>query len=183
DLEDLGEFEIKGSSRPVRVYELRGIGSARSRLDLSRERGFSQFVGREDELRALEDALEAAQASRGAVVGIDAEARLGKRRPTAEFAERCRAAGIEVFEAQAQAHGQETPFAPVLQILRAYFGVADSDSDRISRERIAGRALLLDPGLIEDLPILFDFMGLADADRPGPQLSPEATHRAARGLP
>ena len=29
DLEDLGEFEIKGSSRPVRVYELTGIGSAR----------------------------------------------------------------------------------------------------------------------------------------------------------
>ena len=50
DLEDLGEFEIKGSSRPVRVHELTGIGSARSRLDLSRERGFSQFVGRKTEL-------------------------------------------------------------------------------------------------------------------------------------
>ena len=30
----------------------------------------------------------------------------------------------------------------------------------MSREKIAGRALLLDPELIEDLPILFDFMGL-----------------------
>jgi adenylate cyclase len=182
DLDDLGEFEIKGSSRPVRVYELEGIGSARSRLDLSRERGFSQFVGREAELAALEEGLDAAQASAGVVVGIAAEAGLGKSRLTAEFAERCRARGIEVYEAQAQAHGQETPFAPVLQILRAYFGVSDSDSDRISREKIAGRALLLDPGLIDDLPILFEFMGLADAERPGPQLSPEARQRALRGL-
>src|SRR4051794_16036137 len=31
DLDDLGEFEIKGSSQPVRVYELAGIGQARSR--------------------------------------------------------------------------------------------------------------------------------------------------------
>ena len=43
ELEDLGEFEIKGASRPVRVFELAGIGAARSRLDLSRERGFSQL--------------------------------------------------------------------------------------------------------------------------------------------
>src|SRR5262245_9362996 len=35
-LEDLGEFEIKGASRPLRVYELAGVGSARSRLDLAR---------------------------------------------------------------------------------------------------------------------------------------------------
>jgi adenylate cyclase len=182
DLEDLGEFEIKGSSRPVRVYELTGIGTARSRLDLSRERGFSQFVGRKAELGFLEEGLAAAQAGEGAVIGISAEAGLGKSRLTAEFAERCRAEGIEVYEAQAQAHGQETPFAPVLQILRAYFGLSDSDSERVSREKIAGRALLLDPELIEDLPILFDFMGLADPDRPIPQLSPEARQRALRGL-
>jgi len=31
DLEDLGEFEIKGASRPVGVFELNGVGSARSR--------------------------------------------------------------------------------------------------------------------------------------------------------
>ncbi len=182
DLDDLGEFEIKGSSRPVRVHELIGVGTARSRLDLSRERGFSQFVGRKTELGLLEEGLAAAQAGAGAVIGIAAEAGLGKSRLTAEFAERCRAEGIEVYEAQAQAHGQETPFAPVLQILRAYFGLSDSDSDRISREKIAGRALLLDPELIEDLPILFDFMGLPDPDRPAPQLSPEARQRALRGL-
>jgi class 3 adenylate cyclase len=41
-LEDLGEFEIKGASRPIQVYELAGVGEARSRLDLSRERGFSR---------------------------------------------------------------------------------------------------------------------------------------------
>ena len=61
DLDDLGEFEIKGASRPVRVFELAGVGEARSRLDLSRERGFSRFVGRSKEMSILEEALEHAQ--------------------------------------------------------------------------------------------------------------------------
>src|ERR1044072_545800 len=58
ELEDLGQFEIKGVSHPVGVFELAGVGSARSRLDLSRERGFSSFVGRADEMAVLDGALE-----------------------------------------------------------------------------------------------------------------------------
>ena len=36
---------------------------------------------------------------------------------------------------------------PVLQMLRAYFGIDDRDPERTAREKIAGRALLLDPAL------------------------------------
>jgi class 3 adenylate cyclase/tetratricopeptide (TPR) repeat protein len=182
ELADLGEFEIKGASRPVRVFELAGVGTARSRLDLSRERGFSRFVGRADEMGALDDGLERAKAGEGAVVGIVAEPGVGKSRLCHEFAERARGEGIEVFEAQAQAHGREIPFMPVLQMLRSYFGIADADPERIVREKIAGRALLLDPEFADDLPVLFDFLGVPDPDRPAPQLSAEARQRALRSI-
>jgi class 3 adenylate cyclase/tetratricopeptide (TPR) repeat protein len=182
ELEDLGEFEIKGASRPIRVFELAGVGTARSRLDLSRERGFSRFVGRDEEMNVLAEALERAKASDGGVIGIVAEPGVGKSRLCHEFAERARSSGLEVFEAQAQAHGREIPFMPVLQMLRAYFGIADADPERIVREKIAGRALLLDPDFVEDLPVLFDFLGVPDPDRPAPQLSAEARQRALRGI-
>ena len=182
ELEDLGEFEIKGASRPVRVFELAGVGAARSRLDLSRERGFSRFVGRDEELAMLEAGLGRAQEGEGAVVGIVAEPGVGKSRLCYEFVERARATGAEVFEAQAQAHGREIPFMPVLQMLRAYFGIADGDSERTVREKVAGRALLLDPEFAEELPVLFDFLGVPDAARPAPQLSAEARQRALRGI-
>src|SRR3954463_1542000 len=45
DLRDLGESETRGGSRPVQVFELAGVGQARTRLDLARERGFSRLVG------------------------------------------------------------------------------------------------------------------------------------------
>ncbi|HET7485738.1 MAG TPA: adenylate/guanylate cyclase domain-containing protein [Solirubrobacterales bacterium] len=178
DLRGLGEFEIKGASRPVEVFELAGVGAARSRLDLSRDRGFSRFVGRDDEMGVLESALARAEASEGSVVGIVAEPGIGKSRLTHEFCERCRERGVEVFEAQAQSHGQSTPFMPVLEMLRAYFGIADREPERLTREKIAGRALLLDPDFAGDLPLAFDFLGVPDPDRPVAQMSPEARARA-----
>jgi class 3 adenylate cyclase/tetratricopeptide (TPR) repeat protein len=177
-LKELGAFEIKGASRPVEVFELTGVGAARSRLDLSRERGFTRFVGRDEEMATLEEALGQAQAAEGAVVGIVAEAGVGKSRITHEFAERCRAREIEVFEAQGQSHGRSIPLMPVLQMLRAYFGIGDRDPERIAREKIAGRALLLDPEFAEELPLVFDFLGVPDPDRPVAQMSPEARQRA-----
>src|SRR3954462_2434143 len=96
ELEDLGEVEIKGASRPVRVFELAGVGPARSRLDLSRERGFSRFVGRDEEMEVLEEALARAGGREGAAVGIVADPGVGKSRLCHEFAERCRERGIEV---------------------------------------------------------------------------------------
>ena len=76
-LDDLGEFEVKGASEPLRVHELTGVGAARGRLDVSRARGFSRFVGRDDEMRVLEDALERGARRRGAG---DRDRRRGRRR-------------------------------------------------------------------------------------------------------
>ena len=178
DLEDLGEFEIKGASRPVRVFELSGVGQARSRLDLARERGFSRFVGRRAELERLEAALSRSREGEATAVGVVAEPGIGKSRLYHEFAERCRGEGLEVFEAQAQAHGKSIPFMPILQMLRSFYGIGDSDPEQLAREKIAGRSLLLDPAFAEDLPLIFDFLGVPDPDRPVPRMDPESRQRA-----
>ena len=182
ELKGLGDFEVKGASRPIGVFELVGVGAARSRLDLARERGLSGFVGRSNEMEVLEEALESAKQGQGAVVGIVAEPGIGKSRLCLEFAERCRARGLEVYEAQAQAHGQAIPFMPVLQMLRGYFGIEAQDSERTAREKIAGRLLLLDPDFTDDLPLVFDFLSVPDPARPAPQMSAEARQRALRGV-
>jgi predicted ATPase/class 3 adenylate cyclase len=182
ELKDLGEFEVKGASRPIRVYELIGAGSARSRFDLSRARGLSRFVGRAEEMKLLDDALEQAKQGRGGVIGVVAEPGIGKSRLCQEFADRCRGEGIDVYGMQGQAHGTAIPFLPVLQMMRGYFGIEDRDSERVAREKIAGRLLLLDPEFTDDLPLVFDFLGVPDPDRPAPQVSAEARQRLLRGV-
>jgi class 3 adenylate cyclase/DNA-binding IscR family transcriptional regulator len=179
ELEDLGEFAIKGASRPIRVHELAGVGRARSRLDLARERGFSRFVGRDAELELLGEALDRAEAGEGAVVGIVAEPGIGKSRLLRELAERQHhRSGIEVFEAQAQSHGGAIPYMPILQMLRSFFEIGEREPDRTAREKVAGRTLLLDQGFAPDLPLMFDFLGIPDPERPVPQMRPEARQRA-----
>jgi class 3 adenylate cyclase/tetratricopeptide (TPR) repeat protein len=178
DLRGLGEFEIKGASRPVEVFELAGVGAARSRLDLARERGFSRFVGRETELDSLNETLSRTRNGEATAVGVVAEPGIGKSRLCLEFSQRCRAEGVEVFEAQAQAHGKSIPFMPILQMLRSFYGIGDQDPEQTAREKIAGRSLLLDPGFAADLPLVFDFLGVPDPERPVPKMNPEGRSRA-----
>ena len=182
ELRDLGEFDIKGSSVPVPVFELTGLGTAKGRLDISQGRGFSPFVGRTEETEQLQRALEQASTGSGEVVGIVADAGVGKSRLCREFAERCRAEGIEVIEGQCQPHGKATPLTPVLQMFRAYFGIDSETAERAARERIAGRLLLMDPGFADDLGLIFDFLAVPDPERPGPVLNPEARQRRLLGL-
>jgi class 3 adenylate cyclase len=98
-LRDLGEFALKGVSGPLRVFELQRVGSLRTRLEVSRSRGFSRFVGRQDETATLEAALTRAIGRSAQVVGIVGEPGLGKSRLCFEFLERCRARGLAIFEA------------------------------------------------------------------------------------
>ncbi len=181
-LRDLGAFELKGVSGTTGVFELEGLGDARTRLDISKARGFSRFVGRESEMRVLEDALEIVAGGGRRVLGIVADAGSGKSRLCYEFLERCRARGVRVLEGHCLAHGEMIPYLPVLELLRGFFEIKDGDSDRAAREKIAGRALLMDDSLKESLPLLFDFLGYPDPDRPAPQLEAEARRNQLFGV-
>ncbi len=181
-LRDLGLLTVKGVTEPVRVRELEGAGALRTRLDASRTRGFSRFVGRTDEMATLEAALERAVAGQGQVVGIVAEAGTGKSRLSFEFAERCRARGIPVYEAHAVAHGKAVPLLPVLEFWRRYFGITDQDGAQTARDKIAGRMVLLDPQLADALPLMFDYLGVPDPERPAARVEPEARQRAIADL-
>jgi class 3 adenylate cyclase/tetratricopeptide (TPR) repeat protein len=177
DLRDLGPTTVRGGSEPVRVYALEGLGDFQTRLDRSRSRGLSRFVGRADEMGTLDAALAQAQRGNGAVVGVVAEAGTGKSRLCYEFLLRCRAAGLRVLESRAVAHGKNIPLLPILQLFRAYFGIEEPDSDRLAREKIAGRILLIDEGLRDSLPLVFELLGVPDPERPAPAGDPEARQR------
>src|SRR6184192_3158080 len=176
-LRDLGESAVKGVAAPLRVYELEGVGALRTRLDVARARGFSRFVGRTAEMASLEAALGRAVAGTGQVIGVVAEAGVGKSRLCHEFTERVRAQGIAVYDAHCVAHGKMIPFFLILELMRGYFGITDQDGDEAARRKVAGTLLLLDPELTDGLPLLLDFLGVPDPERPVPRMDPEARQR------
>jgi adenylate cyclase len=180
ELDDVGAVQVKGLDAPVHAHALVGAGSARTRLDVSARRGLSRFVGRAAELEALEAAYERSR-SGGHVVGVVADAGVGKSRLCREFVEWCHTRDIQVTEGRGVAHGRRIPLLPVIEMLRGYFGIGEDDDARLAREKIAGRLLLMEEEFRATLPVLFDFLGVGDPDHTAPQMTPEARERALFG--
>jgi class 3 adenylate cyclase len=176
-LRDLGAFTLKGVRHPVHIHELEGAGASRTRLDVARAGGFSRFVGRADEMAAVEAALAQAFDGQGRVIGIVGEPGVGKSRLCHELTERARAQGVPVHTAHCVAHGRMIPFLPVLELMRDFFGLSEQDGDEAARRKIAGTLLLLDQALTDALPLFFDFLGVADPADPPLRMEPEARQR------
>ena len=75
----LGPVPVKGLDAPVEVYELLGVGLARTRLQVAAARGLTRFVGRDAEMSALHAALERAAGGRGRSRRWSASRGLGSR--------------------------------------------------------------------------------------------------------
>ncbi|MBI3768552.1 MAG: AAA family ATPase [Deltaproteobacteria bacterium] len=176
-LRDLGPSTVKGVREPVHVYALEGVGQLRTRLDLSRARGLSRFVGRANEVRTIELALERALTGNGQVVGVVGEPGVGKSRLCSEFVERCRARNLTVQQGHCITHGKLLPLTPILEVLRAIFGIRPEDDDREARRKIAGTLVLLAEEVREMLPLVFDTMGVPDPEHPAPAMDPEVRQR------
>jgi len=155
----LGAVTVKGLETAPQVYELIGIGPARSRLQASAARGLTRFVGRERELQQLAQTLERAAAGHGQAVAVVGEAGVGKSRLVWEFTRSHRTHGWLVLESSSVSYGKATPYLPVIELLKSYFRIHDRDNQREIRERVAGKLLMLDRALE---PLLTPLLALLD---------------------
>lgn len=171
EAEPLGTHTLRGIASPVSIYKLIGrLNAPASDVFRSGQR-LLPLIGRNAQLAVLERELDDVLAARGAVVGIVGEAGIGKSRLCFEFAEHCRRQGIRVYEARVLAHGRATPFQPVLELLRDFFGIRAKEPVEVSRQRVVDRLEAL--GIPDTaLVLLLDFMSLADPSRPALRLDP-----------
>jgi class 3 adenylate cyclase/tetratricopeptide (TPR) repeat protein len=181
ELRDLGPMQAKDADEAVAVFELAGSGAARTPLEVAAARGFSRFVGRDREMAALEAAFAQTCDGNGQVIGVVAGPGVGKSRLCHEFVETCWTRGVDVFAAHGLAHTQSVPFVPVLEILRTQFGITDQDDAVTTQTKISQAILGLDASLDDALPLLYDFLGVPDPDRPAPAIDPEARQRQIFG--
>lgn len=159
ELKPLGPARIKGVSEPVEVFEVTGIGPLRTRLHRSASRGLSKFVGRTAEIEQMKRVAEVARTGHGQIVAAVAEAGVGKSRLFHEF-KQIQRDDWRMLEAFSVSHGKASAYHPVIDLLKGYFGIADSDDDRTRREKITGRVLALDRSLEDTLPYLSALMGV-----------------------
>src|SRR4029077_2545209 len=161
----LGPVNVKGLTEPVEVYEVTGIGAARSRLQAAAARGLTRFVGRDKEIEQLRIALERASSAHGQVVAVVGEPGLGKSRLFYEFIHSHRTKGWLILESGSVSYGKATPYLPVIDLLKAYFKIQDRDTQRDVREKVIGKLLTLDKTLEPALPALLSLLDVAVEDQ------------------
>jgi len=170
DFHDRGEQRLKGASAPVRVFELRGPGQIHSRLESSRARGFSPFVGRGRELALLEDALRKAQSGRPTVVLVAAEPGAGKSRLCHEFVGRTN--GVSLHHARALSHGRMLPLHVIVALARSLFDVEGTSPSGVRDAVDRGLASAPPDPIVLDLWL--DLLGVHDHVPAPSGLDPEA---------
>jgi class 3 adenylate cyclase/tetratricopeptide (TPR) repeat protein len=168
----LGPMPVKGLAAPVDVFELVGASGIRRRLQATAARGLTRFVGRDTEFAALVQALERAGAGHGQVVAVVGEAGVGKSRLVYECLHAHHTQGWQVLESTSVSYGKATPYFPVLDLLRRYAHVDDSDDPRTIRAKMTGQLLTLEEALQDAIPPLLALLDALPEDSPFLTLDP-----------
>jgi predicted ATPase/class 3 adenylate cyclase len=168
----LGPMPVKGLTEPVAVYELLGTSALRRRLQAAVARGLTRFVGRDTEYDAIRQALARAGAGHGQVVALVGEAGVGKSRLVYEGVHAPHTQGWLVLESASVSYGKATPYFPVIELLKHYMRIEDSDDMRAMRAKVTGQVLTLDEALQDTLLPLLALLDALPEDSPFRQLEP-----------
>jgi class 3 adenylate cyclase len=179
----LGPVPVKGLAEPVEVFELVGASALRRRLQVAVARGLTRFVGRQQELTALQQALERAGTGHGQVVALVGEAGVGKSRLIYDFVHTHHTPGWFVLESASVSYGKATPYFPVIDLLKRYAHVEEHDDLRTIRAKVTGQVLTLDPALQDTVPALLALLDALPEDSPFLTLdSPQRRQRTLDAL-
>jgi class 3 adenylate cyclase/tetratricopeptide (TPR) repeat protein len=142
------QFLMKGKAKPVTGYsvgpiEAEGIEETSSQLPL---------VGRETEMTALREAVDAARMRQGTAVDLVAEPGAGKTRLVEELV--TVALGFQVLRVRCEPYAASTPFAPFRSLLRPLVGILPDDSPEEAGTKLTAFVNGVMPDLTVWLPLL-----------------------------
>ncbi len=140
----LGFATPKGIIQPIEMFELIRRRHPRSRWESRENGGLTQFVGRDEQLRLMQEKLDRAAAGRGQVITIAGEAGVGKSRLVYELLRQNGLRGWTVLTATANADDSRSGFRPFAGMLRTWLGINPTDSP--SRVQAELREHLLELG-------------------------------------
>lgn len=132
--------ESDGTDEPVTAYQVMGfLHSSEQRRALGSMH--SRLIGRDEEMRQLTAALDAALHGQGQVVSLIGEAGVGSSRLIAELKQAAQAAGESILSLWLESHCLElhmrTSFWPFIDMLQAYLSRCHAEEPDYPRRLIA----------------------------------------------
>ena len=148
--EPLGPLSLKGKEEAISAWSLIAVRETRNRLEIEAERGLTPFIGRERELRLLQESFDQVRAGHGQAVFLIGEAGLGKSRLIHEHRQRL-GEDATWLEGHALSFGRAFAFHPIIDLLKRNFRIED-DTESTIIEKITQGVLRLGNDLHSVLP-------------------------------
>ena len=172
--EALGEKQVKGKEKPVKVYQVIALSTRKTRFDVSAERGLTPFVGRERELELLLEGFERVKAGRGQAFSIMGEAGVGKSRFLYEFRKAVANEDVTILEGKCLSYGRGMAYHPLIDILKSNFDIREDEEDCKIREKIRRGLGILKVKEETTLPYLLELLSVEDSGIDRISMSPES---------
>ena len=125
----MGERQLKGKTETLKVFRLIRLRQDKNRFEAAVARGLTAYVGRSREMELLERELKASH-QRLRVVDVVAEPGMGKSRLLFEFRRSLAATDIFVLTGSCSPDGQQTPFLPFIEVVRALFHLSGGEAEK-----------------------------------------------------
>jgi tetratricopeptide (TPR) repeat protein len=154
-----GERALKGIDSKIKVYRLEGLVVGMSRFDSSMRRGLTPLVGRQHELKVLEQAWQQVQAGHIGVVNISGEAGIGKSRLVHEFRGRINASDVAFFQGFCAADASTTLLRPFIEIIRRIFRLSERSDEKDVEEQLRRGLEILGQPVEKHLHTLLNLLG------------------------
>lgn len=159
-LEPRPPLALKGKAEPLPVFAVQGL-SRRRAIRLEEPSYQLPLVGRDAERARVAAAIAAALAGRGQVVGLIAEAGMGKSRLVAETLRQAGRRGMTAYGGTCQSFGADTPYLVWKPIWQAFFNLDPAAPPRRQLRALEGLLEEWAPERLEALPLLAPLLGLA----------------------
>ncbi len=172
--EALGEKEVKGKEKPLKIYQVIALSSRRTRFDVSAERGLTPFVGRQRELELLLDGFDRSREGRGQAISIISEAGIGKSRLLYEFRKAVTNEDVIFLEGRCLSYSRNVAYHPIVDILKANFEIQDNDTGPQIRQKVTSFLKIIQVDEPSTLPYLLELLAVKESGIEKMQMSPEA---------
>lgn len=171
DVQALGKIEVKGKQEPVDAYRV--LGRREGAVPTRGIQGLqSPLVGREQELRLLQERVQDLGSGTGSLVSVIGEAGLGKSRLVAELKKWAlsQTAPPLWLEGRSLSYETSTAYAPFARLLTDFFDLHSLEAGSILYEKIKSKTEeLAGDRAVEIAPYIATMLGISptgeDADR------------------
>ncbi len=161
--EDERSLKVKGKSEPVRAISLSGVALSASSQPHDTPYALP-MVGRQEELAVARRLLNRVLLRQGQVLGITAEAGMGKTRLGAEIIHMASTRGMALYTGECLSHGVNTPYVVWQPLLRSFVGLDDGQDTSQQIAHVRQMLTAADPSMLPRLPLLGKVLNLPIPD-------------------